>query len=148
MKRCWGAADEAYVCPSEILTPWPGQNLTTWQSSFNYWMSSARILIEQVPGILSARWGILWRPLRVSVDKATLTVMAGVKLHNFIINEEGNRSVEPVRDVFHPDQRSHQAPYDLVIADIDSGSNSMIQGRRRDLEDSTLRDRLKSMLET
>jgi DDE superfamily endonuclease len=81
----WIAADDTYVCRDRLLTPWPGRNLSRSKDSFNYWQSSARIHIEQAFGMLVARWGVLWRPLRVPIDKAGIIVIVCMKLHNFII---------------------------------------------------------------
>jgi hypothetical protein len=43
----WIAADEAYVCSDRVMTPWPGRRLSVSQDAFNYWLSSARIHVEQ-----------------------------------------------------------------------------------------------------
>jgi DDE superfamily endonuclease len=69
MSEYWIAADDAYACRDRLLTPWPGRNLPRSKDSFNYWQSSARIHIEQAFGMLVARWGVLWRPLRVRSTK-------------------------------------------------------------------------------
>jgi DDE superfamily endonuclease len=81
----WIAADDANVCRDRFLTPWPGRNLSRSKNSFNYWQSSARIYIEQAFGMLVARCGVIWHPLRVPIDKAGIIVIVYMKLHNVII---------------------------------------------------------------
>lgn len=83
----WIAADAAYICSNRVLTPWPGKSLSTAKDCFNYWLSSARIHIEQAFGVLVGRWGILWKTLRVSLGKASQVCLVCCKLHNFIIEE-------------------------------------------------------------
>ena len=48
------AAEDAYTCSERLLTPWPGRRLSTAKDYFNYWQSSARILIEKAFGMLVA----------------------------------------------------------------------------------------------
>lgn len=57
----WIADDDAYVCSSYMLTPYPGWNIGQKKDTFNFCQSSCRIHIEQAFGMLVCRWGILWR---------------------------------------------------------------------------------------
>jgi DDE superfamily endonuclease len=74
---CYGwltVGDEAYPAGDRILAPWRGRGLSIEKDAFNYFRSSARIFIEQAFGVLIARWGILWRLLRVGTAKAAKTI--------------------------------------------------------------------------
>lgn len=85
------AADDAYgngSCYGRVLTPFSGR-LEEYQDTFNYFWSSLRILVEQVFGVIVARWGILWSPLRCSLKKATKIIIVCCKLHNFLIDRNG-----------------------------------------------------------
>lgn len=82
--RFWIVVDSAYVCSRVTLTPRPRRSLPIDKGCFNYCLSSARITIWQAFGVLAARWGILWRPWRVSLGKASQLVTVCCKLHNFI----------------------------------------------------------------
>jgi DDE superfamily endonuclease len=87
------AADNAYGNGSACgrgLTPFPGA-LSSRQKTFNYYLSSLRILVEQVFGFIVGRWGKLWSPMRYTLKKATRVVVVGYKLHNFIIDERRAR---------------------------------------------------------
>jgi DDE superfamily endonuclease len=94
----WIATDEAYCCSDRILTPWPGRALQIEKDCFNFWLSSARIVIEQSFGMLVGRWGMFWQPLRCNIVKASRIAMVCVKLHNFFIDRESLAVPEPSVD--------------------------------------------------
>jgi len=100
----WIACDEAYAGGDHLVVPWSGRNLSQSKDCFNYWLSSARIFIEQCFGMLVARWGVLWRPLRVPVDRMGNIVILCCKLHNYIINEGIINIYQPT----HLDERCHR----------------------------------------
>jgi DDE superfamily endonuclease len=50
-------------CDCRIITPDSGR-LTQMEDKFNLFWSSLRIVLEQVFGVIVARWGIFWSPLR------------------------------------------------------------------------------------
>lgn len=120
----WIAADEAYICNHRIVCPWPGKNLPVEKDCFNYWQSSARIHIEQAFGMLVARWGIFWRPLRVRLSKAAKIVAVCCKLHNFILDNTNTITVpnpsgldnscnnEPIDQDIHLQDTCHTEPED------------------------------------
>ena len=60
--------DEAYPCLEQEMSPWKGQNLSVEKDAFNYYLSLNRQVIERAFGILVQRWGIFWRPLRLSMN--------------------------------------------------------------------------------
>lgn len=94
------AADDAYKNGSHILTPYSGRRLTLLQDSFNYYLSSLRITVEQAFGILVTRFGIFWSPLRFDLAKDTLIILVACKIHNFIIDNSvgGRHSILPMAE--------------------------------------------------
>lgn len=52
-------ADDTYRNGCPILSTYRGRRLTQEEASFNYYLSSARISVEQEFGILVNRFGIL-----------------------------------------------------------------------------------------
>lgn len=54
--------------------------------AFNNILSSERITIERAFGIMTRKWGILWRPLEYGLQMNTLILKTCAKLHNFCIN--------------------------------------------------------------
>ena len=72
----WIAGDDAYsgcaaVMHNNMLTPYKGRNLDVWSDAFNFWQSSCRIVVECTLGELIARWGIMWRKLRMDIGFAS-----------------------------------------------------------------------------
>jgi hypothetical protein len=129
------------------MTPWPGRRLSVSQDAFNYWLSSARIHVEQAFGILVARWRILWRPLRVPIDKSGQIILACVKLHNFVLEmADSSRNhlysnASTVPDPSNIDTSGHGEAADSRIhlqdeVDLDEP----LHKRRRDLEASSPRE--------
>jgi hypothetical protein len=68
LPRLWIAGDEAYVYGGRNFTLWPERSLLQEKNCFIFWLSSARIQIEQAFGILYGRRGIFRRPLRTNFD--------------------------------------------------------------------------------
>jgi len=133
----WIAADEAYVCTRQIVSPWPGRNLTEAKDCFNYWQSSARIHVEQAFGIFVARWGILWRPLRLRLAKSAQVIAVCCKLHNFIIDNSNNLDV-PGHSGIDNESRNDQVDLNVHLQDqCDTYLDD--HRRRRDLEHSDIR---------
>ena len=72
--------DNAYVLSNTMITPGGGDD-------FDFYQSSNRMAIECAFGILIRRWGVLWRPLEVAMQRRAPLIGALMKLHNFCINE-------------------------------------------------------------
>jgi DDE superfamily endonuclease len=93
-RRAVIAADDAYgssCAGGRIVTPYSGRNLDNFKDSFNYYLSSLRITVEQVFGVIVPRWGILWSPLRCSLARATRMCLVCAKLHNYLIDQRIGR---------------------------------------------------------
>ena len=89
------AADDAYgngTCGGRILTPCSGRNLSSAMDTFNFFLSSNRITIEQAFGVLVSRFGILWSPLGFSLATNILIIESCIRFHNFIIDRRKERS--------------------------------------------------------
>ncbi len=72
-----------------MATPITGHNISTTDDAYNFYHLQIRITIEQAFGILVHRWGILRRPMSMSIKKVPSLVMCLMKLHNFCINNNG-----------------------------------------------------------
>jgi DDE superfamily endonuclease len=148
----WIAADDADVCGKRVVTPWPGRNLSRSKDAFNYWQSSARIFIEQAFGMLVARWGVLWRPLRVPINKSTRVVIVCMKLHNYIIEfRQGITSDSTSNlDFLEPseiDNVGHAEPANKNINLQDEhDTDVLLHKRRRDKEECVVRSEFTKMI--
>jgi len=78
--------DDAFAVSDNLLAPWPGQELHEEEDAFNFYLSHLRQTIEQSFGMLNGRWGVLWRPIQLSLKSCRPLVGALMKLQNFIID--------------------------------------------------------------
>ena len=94
-------ADAAF--PEFLMKPFSGDGLSHDQRIYNYRyqflicpkkcytlnkrISRARRVIENVFGILCAKWRLLLKPIETNVENANWIVRAIVVLHNFLIDE-------------------------------------------------------------
>lgn len=85
--------DEAYSCTEHIITPFSKSGADTDQDNFNFFLSSLRMHVEQAFGMLVARWRILRGGLEFSVNKSTNLICLLMKLHNFVLENDRERSV-------------------------------------------------------
>lgn len=79
-------ADSAFAMSESVMKPYPGQNHPKGSKEriFNYRLSRARRVVENVFGIMSSTFRVLRKPMLLEPDKATVVVMAIVHLHNFL----------------------------------------------------------------
>ena len=102
------AGDNAFVENMTMATPIPGTQISLVEDAYNFYLSQVRITIERAFGILVHRWGILRRPLSMSILKVPAIVTCLMRLHNFCIdNGESRRTPAPrTRDERHIRRRA------------------------------------------
>lgn len=137
------AADDAYKNGGYILTPYGGPNLSNIKDSFNYYLSSCRITIEQAFGMLVSRFGIFWSPLRFSLATNTLIIMVACKLHNFIIDSRDDTYYNQL-DI--AEDNNVQGSPTVYIQDYLHTEQDLQRSRNRQREDSSIRDEIASEL--
>lgn len=77
--------DDAFPLLRNILKPYPGVHENRSGSRiFNYRLSRARRISENVFGILSSVFRIFRKPLLLNLDKATEVTLAAIYLHNYL----------------------------------------------------------------
>ncbi|XP_050516048.1 uncharacterized protein LOC126890922 [Diabrotica virgifera virgifera] len=77
--------DDAFPLSPNLLKPYPGtQEKGSSKRIFNYRLSRARRISENVFGIMSARFRVLRKPMLLEPDRVELVVAACVYLHNFL----------------------------------------------------------------
>ena len=78
--------DDAFGLKMHMMKPFPFQNLTPDERVFNYRLSRARRIIENVFGIATSRFRIFHRPIIAKVEKVVSITKAVVVLHNFLMS--------------------------------------------------------------
>lgn len=77
--------DDAFPLKYNIMKPYSGlQQKGSRERAYNYRLSRARRVVENVFGILSAIFRVLRRPLLLEPDKTERVVMTCVYFHNFL----------------------------------------------------------------
>uniref|UniRef100_A0A3B3HNM8 DDE Tnp4 domain-containing protein n=1 Tax=Oryzias latipes TaxID=8090 RepID=A0A3B3HNM8_ORYLA len=97
-------ADEAFPLKPYLLRPYPGRRLPTEKRIFNYRLSRARRISENVFGILSQRFRVFQRTLQVQPSVVDKVVKAACVLCNYLRpkGEDQNHATEDDHDCEQP----------------------------------------------
>lgn len=79
--------DDAFAIRPNLMKPHASRNLTLSQRVYNYRLSPARRIIENVFGIMSARFRILRSPINLDAAKTRKVTLACCVLHNFLMSQ-------------------------------------------------------------
>uniref|UniRef100_A0A336LXM2 CSON004584 protein n=1 Tax=Culicoides sonorensis TaxID=179676 RepID=A0A336LXM2_CULSO len=82
--------DDAFAVQKHLLKPFALRNLTGTQRVFNYRLSRARRIIENVFGIMSAVFRVLRAPILLGPEKACKITKTCAVLHNFLMKRNRN----------------------------------------------------------
>ena len=82
--------DDAFALKTNMMKPYPFQNLPLDEKIFNYRLSRARRTIENTFGIAASRFRIFYRPIKAEVKTVVFITKAVVALHNFLMSENNN----------------------------------------------------------
>ena len=86
-------SDEAFPLEENIMKPYSGNHpQRTPKRIFNYRLSRARRIVENVFGIMSAVFRVLRKPMLLEPEKVEIVVMAIAYLHNFL-RRSGSRNI-------------------------------------------------------
>ena len=75
--------DEIFPLKTWLISSLPGK-LDDNQQIFNYRLSRARLAIENIFEILTARWKIFYTPIRASVENVEKYTLVCLALHNYL----------------------------------------------------------------
>ncbi|KAG5863763.1 hypothetical protein JTB14_015438 [Gonioctena quinquepunctata] len=85
-----GGADEAFALHRNLIKPYAKKDLDEEKHVvFNKILSSARSVVENAFGILTARFRVLLSTMYLDPKKASIVTLACCYLHNFLIEENG-----------------------------------------------------------
>lgn len=108
-------ADDAFPLQTHIMKPFAFRNQSIQERIFNYRLSRARRIIENVFGICSARFRILRRSVELPPRNMKKILCAIAVLHNFIMSRKESLDIYAPRGTF----------------DFDNADGTIIQGNWR-----------------
>ena len=92
-------ADDAFPLKVNIMKPYSRETMQQKERIFNYRLSRARRVIENVFGIAASRFRVLRRPIIAKVETTTRATKAIVALHNYLMK---NRRFESASHSYCP----------------------------------------------
>lgn len=94
-------ADDAFALSRHILKPYKGvYDKGSSERIFNYRLSRARRIVENVFGIMASVFRILRKPMLLQPEKVSVIVMTCVLLHNFLRKSKTSSSKYASRESF------------------------------------------------
>lgn len=100
--------DSAFALTEKMMKPYPGNHdVGTTRRIFNYRLSRARRIVENVFGILGVVFRIFRTPITILPFNAELVVMACVYLHNFLMRNSQSRSLYNPHGTFDSENVDH-----------------------------------------
>ncbi|CAH2016057.1 unnamed protein product [Acanthoscelides obtectus] len=76
--------DDAFAMSSYLMKPYPGRTLEIPKRIYNYRLSRALSIIENVFGIMSSKFRVLLKPIALQPNKVESVGLACAYLHNFL----------------------------------------------------------------
>lgn len=83
-------ADDAFAMRPNLLKPYAQHGMSMVQRVFNYRLGRAHRIIENVFGIMSARFRVLRKPIHLDAIKTKRVVLACCVLHNYLMSTNKN----------------------------------------------------------
>lgn len=86
--------DGAFALHKNLMKPFPGNHdIGTVERTFNYKLSSTRVIVENVFGVLSSVFRIFKKPIELNIEKVPQIVMTCILLHNFLRKSKSSQSI-------------------------------------------------------
>ncbi|CAH1973541.1 unnamed protein product [Acanthoscelides obtectus] len=94
-------ADEAYPLKTYLRRPYPERSLGPEEEYYNRRLSLARQVVECAFGIMTSKWRLLTKRIKVHLQKADIIIQCICLLHNIVIDREGiPLNIEPTPNGF------------------------------------------------
>lgn len=86
--------DGAFALSKHVMKPFPGNHIMgSLQRTFNMRLSSTRVIVENVFGVLTTVFRIFKKPMEIRKYKAKLITMTCILLHNFLRNSRTSSDI-------------------------------------------------------
>lgn len=98
--------DDAFPLSVNIMKPYPGKHVKGFPKRiYNYRLSRARRVVENVFGIITSVFRVLRKPMLVNVSTAKKVTLACVHLHNYMRQSNTSRSTYTPPGTFNSEDR-------------------------------------------
>lgn len=136
-------SDEAFALRGDCLKPYNVKMLDDEKRVFNYRLSRARRVVENVFGILASRYGVLQSQIKLQPQHIDTVVLACCALHNFLRKESPGKYT-PSDSLDREDPETHKIQDGLRVGESNIASMSRAQARNATEEAKLIRDRFKN----
>ncbi|XP_052741869.1 uncharacterized protein LOC128198809 [Bicyclus anynana] len=79
--------DEAFPLMTNLMRPYPRDNLNNEKRTYNYRLSRARRIVEATFGVLSRKWYVYRKEFECKIETVEKVIKATCVLHNFLIDK-------------------------------------------------------------
>lgn len=88
-------ADDAFALRPNVMKPYSKRGLHMTERIYNYRLSRARRVIENVFGIMSSRFRVLRKPIALNAEKTKKITLACCVLHNYLLTTNKQKYAPP-----------------------------------------------------
>lgn len=131
--------DEAFALREDFLKPFAQKQLNAGRRIFNYRLSRARRIVENVFGILAARFRIFHTEINMKLENIEKVVLACCALHNFLRRNTANRYSPPEcldsEDLERGEILSGLRAEPNVFVDLQRGQNRNATGTAKEVRE-------------
>ncbi|KAJ8962429.1 hypothetical protein NQ314_005725 [Rhamnusium bicolor] len=86
--------DGAFALHRNVMKPFPGNHdMGTNERTFNYRLSSSRVIVENTFGVLTSVFRVFKKPIEIDVSKVPMITLSCILLHNFLRKSPHSRNL-------------------------------------------------------
>lgn len=86
--------DGAFALHRNVMKPFPGNHdMGTNERTFNYKLSSSRVIVENTFGLLTSVFRVFKKPIEIDVNKVPMITMSCILLYNFLRKNQHSRNL-------------------------------------------------------
>lgn len=126
-------ADDAFPLQENIMKPYSTTNIPGPARIYNYRLSRARRIVENVFGIVSSVFRVLRKPILLKPERTDSVILAVCTLHNFLMTQKSSRKFYAPENLFDREingeiepasWRQEGLPYNNLLPLPQQGSNN------------------------
>lgn len=86
--------DGAFALHKHVMKPFLGNHdIDTAERTFNQKLSSTRVIVENVFGVLTSVYRIFKKPIEININNVPIITKTCILLHNFLRKSESSRNI-------------------------------------------------------